>query len=67
MNISLFGLKDKPTFPLPKGLYRFPQLEESRAISLHLRVETDQNSQLVINGNTILQLNPTATWMAYLA
>lgn len=53
-------------FPLPKGLYRFPKIEAEYQLSLHLRVEQEQNSSLVVNGNTILQLNPTATWMTYL-
>ncbi len=66
MHLPIFRLLDKPIFPLPRGLHRFPNMEERHGVSLHLRVETDQNAQLIINGNTILQLNPTATWMAYL-
>lgn len=63
---SWFQAKQTSTFPLPRGLYRFPKIEANYHLSLHLRVEPDQNGSLVINANTILQLNPTATWMTYL-
>ncbi|PWH20460.1 MAG: hypothetical protein DDG59_00310 [Anaerolineae bacterium] len=54
-------------FPLSQGLYRFPTIENSYHITVHLRVEAEQHASLILNGNTILQLNPTATWMTYLA
>ncbi len=54
-------------FPLKRGLYRFPEMEQRHRITLHLRVEEDQNAALIVNGNTIVYLNPTATWMMYLA
>ena len=63
---SWFQAKGTYTFPLPRGLYRFPKIEADYHLSLHLRVEPDQSGSLVINANTILQLNPTATWMTYL-
>lgn len=63
---SWFQTKEISPFTLPKGLYRFPRIEAEYHLSLHLRVEADQNSSLVINGNTILQLNPTATRMTHL-
>lgn len=67
MNLrSWFLPKDSSLFPLRRGLHRFPKIEESYHLTLHLRVEDDQSASLVINGNTILQLNPTATWMTYL-
>lgn len=64
---SFFRSKQLAAFPLAEGLYRFPKIEEKYCCTLHLRVERDQNASLIINGNTILQLNPTATWMTYLA
>ncbi len=63
---SFFRPNAKTTFPLEKGLYRFPNVEEKYHLTLHLRVEQDQHSSLIINANTIIHLNQTATWMTYL-
>ncbi|GAB4471892.1 MAG: hypothetical protein Kow0088_06030 [Anaerolineales bacterium] len=66
IRLPLFHPKKPPTFPLSKGLYRFPAAEQQYQLTLHLRVESAEQSSLIINGNTILLLNPTATLMTYL-
>jgi organic radical activating enzyme len=51
---------------IPAGIYQYqaPQ-EDPQNIRLHLRVENDGNSILIINASTILHLNKTATEYAY--
>jgi radical SAM protein with 4Fe4S-binding SPASM domain len=48
------------------GLYHFTRSEPGEKSRIHLRIEADQNSILLINANRIVHLNPTATLMAYL-
>ncbi|MGB9674041.1 MAG: hypothetical protein ACPL3P_07865, partial [Anaerolineales bacterium] len=47
------------------GLYHFSGIPISPSATIHLRVEKDGNSTLIINANTILHLNNSATIMAY--
>ena len=50
---------------IPAKLHHFGKLAQFPQMNVHLRVETDGNSTLIINGNTVLHLNATATMMVY--
>lgn len=56
----------KPVEKLPAGMYHYqsPQ-EDPRNYRLHLRIDSDGNSILMINASTVLHLNQTATEYAY--
>ncbi|UCC32966.1 MAG: radical SAM protein, partial [Candidatus Bathyarchaeota archaeon] len=51
---------------VPHGLYMYRGRDEYTGLALQLRVEPDGNGLLVINANTVLYLNRTATAHAYL-
>jgi uncharacterized radical SAM superfamily Fe-S cluster-containing enzyme len=51
---------------VPQGLYMYRGRDEYAGLALQLRVESDGNGLLVINANTVLYLNKTATAHAYL-
>ncbi len=51
---------------VPQGLYTYRGRDEYAGLALQLRVELDGNGLLVINANTVLYLNKTATAHAYL-
>ena len=50
---------------VPHGLYMYRGRGEYAGLALQLRVEPDGNGLLVINANTVLYLNETATAHAY--
>ena len=55
-----------PPQALPVGIYQYQAPpEDPRNIRLHLRVEADGSSVLIVNASTILHLNQTATEYAY--
>ena len=55
-----------PAKPLPAGVYHFQSPEDEKdPYRLHLRIQGDGNSILVVNAATVLHLNPTATEYAY--
>ena len=51
---------------VPHGLYTYRGRDEYAGLALQLRVEPDGTGLLVINANTVLYLNKTATAHAYL-
>jgi hypothetical protein len=51
---------------IPKGIYSYRGIEQFLGLSLQLRVEEEGNGLLLINANTVLYLNETATAHAYL-
>ena len=55
-----------PPQALPLGIYQYQAPpEDPKNIRLHLRVEADGSSVLIVNASTILHLNQTATEYAY--
>ncbi len=50
---------------IPKGRYTYRGVGEFAKMALQLRVEQGGNGMLVINANTVLYLNETATAHAY--
>jgi radical SAM protein with 4Fe4S-binding SPASM domain len=57
------NLFNKPK--VPQGRFSYRGEDEYKGMSLQLRVEADGRSVLLINANTILHLNQTATSYAY--
>ena len=56
-----------PPEPPGVGLYHFQREHGAEKIRIHLRVEPDGQSLLLVNASRIYHLNPTAAFMAYLA
>lgn len=55
----------KPIEQLPSGIYHFQSPPENPLnYRLHLRIDNDGSGLLLINGSTILHLNPTAIELA---
>jgi hypothetical protein len=50
---------------IPSGRYTYRGTEKFAGMSLQLRVEASGQGVMVINGNNVLHLNPTATAFAY--
>ena len=57
------GVISKPK--LPHGLYMYRGRDSYAGLALQLRVEPNGTGLLVINANTVLYLNRTATAHAY--
>jgi radical SAM protein with 4Fe4S-binding SPASM domain len=57
---TLFGKRS-----VPAGRYTYRGTGEFTGMALQLRVEPDERGVMVINANTVLHLNPTATAYAY--
>ena len=56
----------KPVKPIAPGIYHFQAPpDDERNYRLHLRVEADGSSVLIVNAATVLHLNYTATEYAY--
>jgi len=54
-----------PALPAP-GLYHYSKENGAEKSRIHLRIDPDQRSILLVNASRIVHLNPTATLMAYL-
>jgi radical SAM protein with 4Fe4S-binding SPASM domain len=52
--------------PILPGLYHFNLQESDTHTRLHLRIDPDGTGTLVINASSILHLNPTAAYIAFL-
>src|SRR4030067_3289890 len=50
---------------IPSGRYTYRGTGEFAGMALQLRIESDERGVLVINANTVLHLNPTASAYAY--
>jgi len=50
---------------VPQGRYTYRGKDEFKGMSLQLRIEPDQRGVMVINANTVLHLNETASAFAY--
>jgi radical SAM protein with 4Fe4S-binding SPASM domain len=48
------------------GLYHYRREEGEGKTRIHLRIDPDGHGLLIINANRVVELNPTATFMAYL-
>jgi radical SAM protein with 4Fe4S-binding SPASM domain len=70
MRFSIHSLLDRwfvpPQFPVPQGLYSYHYEAEGERSHLHLRVDAQGNSTLLVNASRLYHFNPTATLMAWL-
>ncbi|NTU56324.1 MAG: PqqD family protein, partial [Anaerolineales bacterium] len=51
---------------LKSGLYHYTRETEHEKSRIHLRVDADGHGTLIVNANSVMHLNPTATFMAWL-
>jgi radical SAM protein with 4Fe4S-binding SPASM domain len=51
---------------LPAGLFHYKREGDAEKMRLHLRIDPDGSGLLIANANRVVQLNPSATLMAYL-
>jgi radical SAM protein with 4Fe4S-binding SPASM domain len=51
---------------LPTGLFHYQRESSDEKTRLHLRIDSDGSGLLIANANRVVQLNPSATLMAYL-
>jgi radical SAM protein with 4Fe4S-binding SPASM domain len=56
-----------PTTITKRGLYHFTRENGHERSRIHLRVDEDGSGLLLVNANRVMQLNPTAAFMARLA
>ena len=61
----LFSPGNSISLPHP-GIYHFTRNELGEKSRIHLRIDADRHTVLVVNANRIVHLNPTAGFMAYL-
>lgn len=51
---------------LKSGLYHYTRETDGEKSRIHLRVDADGHGTLIINANSVMHLNPTAAFMAWL-
>lgn len=51
--------------PLP-GLHHYVRENEQEKSRIHLRIDADGHGTLIVNASSVMHLNPTATFMAWL-
>lgn len=57
----------KPEIANPKsGLYHYARETEHEKSRIHLRLDADGTGTLIVNANSIMRLNPTAAFMAWM-
>jgi len=62
---ELFNRQSKIAMPR-SGLYHYIRQTEHEKSRIHLRMEEDGHGTLIINANSVMHLNPTAAFMAWL-
>ena len=62
---NLFNRKSE-TANLKSGLYHYLHEDVDEKSRIHLRVDPDGNGTLIVNASSVMHLNPTATFMAWL-
>jgi radical SAM protein with 4Fe4S-binding SPASM domain len=53
--------------PPPAGLYHYVREAEQEKSRVHLRIDPDGDGTLIVNASSVMHLNPTAAYMAWLA
>lgn len=48
------------------GLHHYVREDEYEKSRIHLRIDADGHGTLIVNANSVMHLNPTATYMAWL-
>ncbi len=62
---NLFNRKSQ-IVNLKSGLYHYLRENADEKSRIHLRVDPDGNGTLIVNASSVMHLNPTATFMAWL-
>jgi radical SAM protein with 4Fe4S-binding SPASM domain len=62
---GLFNRKPEP-INLKSGLYHYARETEHEKSRIHLRIDPDGHGTLIVNANSVMHLNPTATFMAWM-
>jgi len=62
---DLFNRKSQIANP-NSGLYHYTRESDFEKSRIHLRIDTDGHGTLIVNANSVMHLNPTATFMAWL-
>ena len=63
---SLKSVFQSPVLAPSPGLYHYVRENEYEKSRIHLRIDTDGHGTLIVNANSVMHLNPTATYMAWL-
>ena len=62
---DLFNRQTKIANP-KSGLYHYTRETDFEKSRIHLRIDADGHGTLIVNANSVMHLNPTATFMAWL-
>ncbi|HRQ24415.1 MAG TPA: PqqD family protein, partial [Anaerolineales bacterium] len=62
---NLFNRKSEIANP-KSGLYHYTRETEHEKSRIHLRLDADGTGTLIVNANSIMHLNPTAAFMAWM-
>jgi radical SAM protein with 4Fe4S-binding SPASM domain len=62
---SVFHSPSAIAAPSP-GLHHYVRENEQERSRIHLRIDTDGHGTLIVNASSVMHLNPTATFMAWL-
>ena len=62
---DLFNRKSEIANP-KSGLYHYIRETEHEKSRIHLRIDADGHGTLIVNANSVMHLNPTATFLAWL-
>ncbi len=62
---SVFHSTPASAAPLP-GLHHYVRENEQEKSRIHLRIDADGHGTLIVNASSVMHLNPTATFMAWL-
>ena len=65
MNTTKFSFRKIST--LKPGIHYFQRESDGYRSRIHLRIDPDGHGTLIINANRVVHLNPTGSFMAYLA
>jgi len=63
---DLFNRKSEIQNP-KSGLYHYTRETEHEKSRIHLRIDPDGHGTLIVNANSVMHLNPTATCMAWMS
>jgi len=60
------GNRKSPAVDPQSGLHHYAREDEHGKARIHLRVDPDGTGTLIVNANSVMHLNPTAAFMAWL-
>src|SRR5512143_2747816 len=60
------AFQSSPTMAPSLGLHHYVRETEQEKSRIHLRIDPDGHGTLIVNASSVMHLNPTATFMAWL-